>query len=300
MTTRIAITGSNSAVGQALLGRLAARTDLTAVAIVRRDGALAALPQAPSISPVVAPYDNPDTLRSALEGVGCVVHLAGILFEGKATSYQSGNVDTTRALVEAAKAAGVEHVIFISSLGADPASANGYFRSKGEAERLVTGSGIAGTVIRTPLLLGPETAGGKALVRTASQGSVKVLGGGEHTLRPLDVDDLCDAILTAASAANNDASGAATHDLVGPTAVTYAVLIKQMAAILGHDITVGATPIWLAKLGAGVAGLFRSGGMTPAVIDVITSGEEVPHNADGDLGVTLTPLEETLRKLNRS
>jgi len=37
--------------------------------------------------------------------------------------------------------------------------------------------------------------------------------------------------------------------------------------------------------------------MTPTVIDVITSDEMVTHNADTDLGITLTPLSDTLAKL---
>ncbi len=293
--TRIAITGANSAVGNALLTELAGQTDTSAVAIVRRDGALDGLPSAPSITTAVARYEDGDALRAALDGVSCVVHLAGILFESKTTTYQSANVETTRALVEAATDAGGRHLIFISSIGADPASPNGYFQSKGKAEALVTGASFAGTVIRTPLLLGPEMAGGKALVRTASQGSVKTLGGGAHTLRPLDVDDLSAAIL--AAAAQDEPADAAVHDLVGPAGVTYRALIEQMAGLLGKEVAVGSTPIWLAKLGAGAAGLFRQGGMTPDVIDVITSSEDVPHNADGDLAITLTPLTVTLQKL---
>ena len=44
-------------------------------------------------------------------------------------------------------------------------------------------------------------------------------------------------------------------------------------------------------------GVFRRGGVTSAVIDVITAGASVHHNADTDLGVTLTPLSSTLKKL---
>jgi hypothetical protein len=56
----------------------------------------------------------------------------------------------------------------------------------------------------------------------------------------------------------------------------------------------------VAMLGATVAGWTRRGGMTPAVIDVITSDEIVGGNADVALGVTLTPLSATLEKLLRS
>ena len=293
-SVNLAVTGANSAVGRALLTQLASQDDVRAVAAVRNRETLASLPRSPRITPAVISYRDPGSLSAALTDVGCVAHLAGILFENKTTDYQSANVDTTRALADAATAAGVTHVVFISSLGADPSAANAYFRSKGEAERVVTDSGMTATIIRTPLLLGPDTAGGRALVRAASQPSVKILGGGAHVLRPLDVDDLCRAIL---GCCRRPAPGVTVHDLVGPTPLTYRELLKQTATLLGHDLSVRSTPVWLAKLGATIAGMVRTGGMTPTVIEVITSDEAVHDNADGALGVSLTPLADTLAKL---
>ena len=111
----IAVTGANSAVGSALLTRLVGQDDIRVVAAVRRREALSGLPRAPHITPAVISYDRPDSLTAALSGVGCVVHLAGILFESKTSDYQTANVSTTRALVEGARAAAVNHVVFISS-----------------------------------------------------------------------------------------------------------------------------------------------------------------------------------------
>ena len=290
----VAVTGANSAVGRALLTRLVGQDDIRVVAGARHQTALAGLPRAPHITPTVISYDRPDSLTAALTDIGCVVHLAGLLVESRTSDYQTANVGTTRALVEAATAVGVDHVVFISSLGADPNSANRYFRSKGEAERVVADSGIDATIIRTPLLLGRDTAGGRALVRVASQKAARVLGGGSHVLRPLDGDDLCRAII---GCCRRPATGVTVHDLVGPTALTYRELLERTAGLLGHDLSIGSMPRWLAKLGATLASTVRTGGMTPTVIEVITSDEAVDHNADSDLGVSLTPLSDTLAKL---
>ena len=294
---QVAVTGANSAVGRALLARLAGDDGLRVVAVVRRQAAVASLPRSPRIAAAVIGYDQPDRLRAALGGVDCVVHLAGILFETRASDYQRANVDTTRVLVAAARAAGARHIVFVSSLGADPDSPNGYFRSKGEAERLVAGAGVAATIIRTPLLLGPDTAGGRALLRDASRPAVRLLGGGAHRLRPLDVDDLCAAV---ARCCREPSAGARTYELVGPTLLTQRELLRQTARLLGRDLAIRSTPVWLARLGARLAGLIRTGGLTPAVIDVITSDEAVPRNADGDLGIDLTPLSDTLAGLRQS
>ena len=294
---RIVVVGANSAVGTALLAQVAAGDALDAVAAVRRPEVVGGLPQSPRISPRVVDYRRSDDLTDAFVGAGAVVHLAGILFESRTSDYRSGNVEVTRAVVEAARAAAVGHVVFVSSLGADPRSRNGYFRSKGEAERLVAESGLDATIIRTPLLLGPGTAGGRALVAAASRPAARVLGGGAHRLRPLDVDDLCRAVL---GCCERPAAGVRTCDLVGPETLTHRELIERAAGCLGCEARVRSTPVWLARLAARVAGLARKGGLTPAVIDVITSDETVERNAAAELGVSLTPLPDTLARLCRT
>ena len=291
---QVAVTGANSAVGKALLARLAGEDTLRVTAGVRRPRALAGLPQSPRIAPRLIDYDSSDSLRALLDGADCVVHLAGVLFESPSSRYRSANVDTTRALVDAARDAGVGRIVFVSSLGANPRSSNGYYRSKGQAERVVARAGAGAAIIRTPLLLGPGTAGGRALLRDASRGSVRVLGGGVHLLRPLDVDDLCSAILHCCA---QPAGGARTYELVGPTTLSQRDLLQRAARLLDNDPTVRTMPIGLAKLTARCAGLLRTGGLTPAVIDVITSDETVRRNADADLGVELTPLTDTLARL---
>ena len=293
-TTNIAVTGANSAVGAALLRQIASREAPHAVAAVRRPEALAGLPQSPRITGRLLDYGRPESVRDVVAGADCVVHLAGVLIESGRTSYQSGNVDTTRALVDAALDAGVGRIVFVSSLGADPGSPNGYYQSKGEAESLVAGAGIAAAIIRTPLLLGPDTAGGRALLRDAARRSARVLGGGAHLLRPLDVEDLCSAILRCCT---EPAADLHTYELVGPTALSQRDLLLRTARLLGADLAVRSMPIPLAKLVAGCAGLVRTGGLTPAVIDVITAGETVGRNADEDLGIELTPLADTLARL---
>ena len=291
---RIAITGANSSVGKVLLRHVLRQDDLEARAAVRTKEAVATLPRAPGITPCVIRFDDRDTLAALLDGVNCLVHLAGILIENKHSTYQTANVDAAQAIVEACRHTNVEHIVFISSLGADVNSKNRYYHSKGLAEQIVAHSGVAATIIRTSILLGPGTAGAQSLVRTASQTSVKVLGGGNHSLRPLDVDDLSAAILYCCRV---HASGVAVHELVGPEPITHRDLIITIGRLMGRAVSITATPVWAAKLGAAMVSRIRHGGMTPTVIDVITTDETVRTNSDVDLHVRLTPLSATLEKL---
>ena len=51
------------------------------------------------------------------------------------------------------------------------------------------------------------------------------------------------------------------------------------------------------QAGAAIKSRLSGGGVSSAVIDVITANEQVAHNADAALGITLTPLSETLAKI---
>ena len=86
----IAITGANSGVGTILLRHLAERADIQVVACVRSARAAAALPTSPRISARAIDYDDREGLASALTGTGCVVHLAGILFESPTSTLSDG------------------------------------------------------------------------------------------------------------------------------------------------------------------------------------------------------------------
>lgn len=291
---KICITGANSSVGQNLLNHLANKEDAEVIAGVRSQKAFADLPQAANIKPTTISYEDSESLNTAMAGADCVIHLAGILIESKHSNYASANVAATAAVVAAAQSQNLKHIIFISVVGASPDSNNAYFRSKGAAEQIVAGSGIAATIIRTPILLGPGTAGAWSLLAAAKNPKCKVLGGGHYRMRPLDTDDLSSALTTLGM---NPASGVSTHELVGPQSIPYRELIQKTAKMLGKEVEVGSVPVLMAKIGAALTSTLKGGGITPTVIDVITSDEIVETNADAALGLTLSSLDDTLQRI---
>jgi len=291
---KIAVAGANSGVGAILLRHLDSCAGIDVIACVRSARAAAGLPASPRISARVIDYDNREGLAAALNGSTSVVHLAGVLFESPTSTYQTANVDATRAVVNACRTCGISRLVLVSALGADPESSNRYWSSKGHAERIVVESGLSAVIIRTPILLGPRMAGARAVVHAAAQRTATLLGGGRHVIRPLDVDDLSLAVRRCCDPSEVRDG---IYELVGPEPTRYRDVIARTAALMGHQVSFRSMPVWLAKLGAAVAGLKRKRGMTPTVIDVITSDEAVHENADVALGVSLTPLAATLQKL---
>ena len=143
---KIAVTGANSSVGRNLLAHVAENSDISVLAVVRSESAAASLPASPQITARIISYDDVGELAETLEGASCIVHLAGILIENRASTYASANVAATAAVVQASQKAGVQYIVFISVLGASLDSPNRFFRSKGEAENAVADSGISAEV----------------------------------------------------------------------------------------------------------------------------------------------------------
>ena len=291
---KVAITGANSSVGKNLLVRLSKEEDITIVAGVRNEKVIPELPKSPAIKPTVINYDDIKSLEKALDGADIVIHLAGILIETKHSNYANANIAATAAIVDAAKKSDVKSIIFISVVGASPESRNAYFRSKGVAEELVLSSGLGARILRTPILFGPNAAGSQAIIGMISSGQAKLLGGGHYQMRPLDIDDLSEALTILCSASIQDQ---VTYELVGPESAPYRDIIEMTAQVMGKTIAFGNVPILLAKFGAAITSILKGGGITPTVIDVITQDEIVKTNADSALGITLTPMKQTLEKM---
>ncbi|WP_029135827.1 SDR family oxidoreductase [Nakamurella lactea] len=77
-------------------------------------------------------------IDAAVGGVHTVLHLAG---------GPKGDAEATAHLVRAARAAGVEHLVYISVIGADRVPV-GWLQSKLAAEQAIAGSGIGWTTMR--------------------------------------------------------------------------------------------------------------------------------------------------------
>ena len=272
------------------------RPDLELVACVRSERAASQLPELPEGRGRVAfvDFDDAESLSAAFRGVRSVIHLAGILIETPTTSYESANVETVRAALAAARAEGVEKFVLVGAMGADLESSNRYFRSKAQGERLVTESGLHYTVLRAPLVLACASEGVRAFVRETGQAFVPLVGGGHTVAQPLDARDLARGAL--AAAAEVDRARDCALELVGPEAASMRELIARGAALRGRRSRVLSVPRWLAATVLWLRSRVSRGGLTPTVLDVMmTDVSHDPKPAAVELGLELTPLEETLR-----
>ncbi|MEV4564086.1 NAD(P)H-binding protein [Nonomuraea sp. NPDC049419] len=94
---------------------------------------------------VVAELTTGAGVAEAVSGADVVLHLASAPYKGRYT--RRVELDGTAALLGAARAAGVRHLVYVSIVGVDRVPW-GYFRTKVEAERLVRDGGVPWTILR--------------------------------------------------------------------------------------------------------------------------------------------------------
>jgi uncharacterized protein YbjT (DUF2867 family) len=295
---KLVVTGANSAVGRAILrcGPKVAVTPTTFVAAVRSDRAAEQIRSELNTSNdlVRISYNDPASLDAAFRGAVAVIHLPGILVERPDSTYEQANVESTRSVVESAKRAGVQKLVLVSATGADETSSNRYYRTKGQAEAFVVASGLAYSVLRAPLILGPGTAGAAALKRNANLRKARLIGGGRNLQQPLYVEDLARAAVmaaTQASVANN-----LTLELVGPVSLPERELVERAARSLGHEVRIGSIPKSLLSLALAVRQRVGVRGFSPDVLEVITADTRIdPQLAANEIGIQLTGIDEMIQ-----
>ncbi|MDX3643399.1 SDR family oxidoreductase [Streptomyces sp. MB09-02B] len=125
--TTILVTGGTGALGRPLTERL--RAEGHEVRVLSRHAQ-------PYAVDLVAGGSG---LDAAVAGVDTIVHCA--------TSPRGGDEKAAEHLIDAARRAGVCHLVYISIVGVDRVPL-GYYRSKLAVERLVEGSGLGWTILR--------------------------------------------------------------------------------------------------------------------------------------------------------
>lgn len=294
---KVVITGANSAAGRAIL-RYASREPSpgTFLAAVRSGEAEQQIRSAcGEISGVCrVSYSDPASLDAAFQGAFAVIHLAGILVEQRQSTYEQANVESTRAVVNAAKRNKLEKIVLVSAIGADEKSRNRYFRTKGAAEALVCDSGLKYTILRVPILLGPNTAGAATLRRHLAGKSTKLIDGGRYNQQPLHVQDLARATVIAATqlpAAEN-----ATLEMVGPCSLAEREIIEHAARLLGRTIRIGSVPKSILSLALAIRERIFGPGFSRDVLDVITAESRAdPLPAAREFGIELTGIDQMIR-----
>lgn len=293
----VTVFGGSGFVGTQVVRALARRGWRVRVAVRRPGRAWDLKPQGDvgQIQAVRCDVTDPVMIAEALKGADAVVNLVGILHETPSRKFQALHVEASRAIAEAAQAAGIGRLVQMSAIGADANSPSAYARTKAEAEAAVRAVRPDAVIIRPSVVFG---AGDDFLNKFAAMAgyapALPLIGGGRTKFQPVYVGDVAEAI--ARAVADRDAAGRA-FELGGPAVWTFEDILKLVLRETHKSRLLLPIPFPVARLIGAFAQLTAFVGLAPMLtrdqVLMLQVDNVVAPGAEGlsALGVEPTGLE---------
>lgn len=263
------VTGASGQLGRSILDRLLDRGIAPIVATTRTPAKLTEYATR-GIEVRRADFDEPGALEEAFAGA------RRMLLVSTSDLEPGQRLKSHLAAIDAAVAAGVEHIVYTSLTNPHPGSPITFAGDHRETERRLAALGISRTVLRnnlyTDLLLasGAQAVATGRLVAAAGDGKVGYVTRAD-----------CAA---AAAAALADETGTATYDITGPASVGMAEVAAVLSSLAGT--TISYVPTSAAEL---ESAMVRHGMAAPMARLLVSIDEGI---AAGHLDVASTAVED--------
>jgi uncharacterized protein YbjT (DUF2867 family) len=237
MSSRLLITGATGMIGSLLTEALVARGVEFSV-MLRPGDSGDRFAGKPGVTATEGDFDDPASLRKALEGVDRAFLLTNSTERTEAQQI---------AFVEAAQAQRVEQVVYLSQLAADQRSPVRFLRYHGAVEAAFVSSTVGWTFVRPNLIL-------QAYVPFApviGQGLLQAPIGDA----PVSVVDARDIAAVAVAALTEDGHAGKTYTVTGPAAVAHAEIATELGNAIGRPVRFESIPpeaFLVALTGAGM------------------------------------------------
>jgi NADH dehydrogenase len=249
MTRKVAtVFGGSGFIGRYVVQRLAALGYVVRAAVRDTEAAMFLKPMGGvgQIVPLFAPVEQEAPVARAVEDAGVVINLAGILAERRKGDFFRVHKEGAARIARLAAASGVQRLVHVSAIGADPAGKSDYARSKGQGEQAVRSSFAASVILRPSILFGAEDQFFNRFANLAMLSPVVPIVGGKTKFQPVYVGDVADAIVAGAT---GKAAGALL-ELGGPEVRTFRQLIEYMLAVTHRHRAIWDMPLGVARLNA--------------------------------------------------
>jgi uncharacterized protein YbjT (DUF2867 family) len=176
------------------------------------------------------------------------VHLAGAIRDQPLGSIEELNGIATWRMVQAAERAGVEHFVFMSSLGAARHDRTRFLRAKALAEGAVLASSVRHTVFAPSMIYAPGDMFMTLLERMALLPVMPVSGRGRARYQPIWAEDVADCVMAALVPGAN-AAGRVRHELAGPQTLSHEQIVEIVLRAAGRPRPVVNVPTALVSRG---------------------------------------------------
>src|SRR6266550_7696363 len=153
-------------------------------------------PDDPHLQSVEANIHDERSVADALAGAYGVVNAVSLYVEHGQQTFHSVHVESAQRVAAQAHRAGVERLVHVSGIGADPASQSRYIRTRGEGELVVGAAFADARIIRPAVMFGPDDAFLTIILKLLRQLPIyPMFGRGLMRLQPAYVEDVAAAIV---------------------------------------------------------------------------------------------------------
>jgi nucleoside-diphosphate-sugar epimerase len=309
------VTGGSGFVGRALIARLN-QAGHEVRALARSEAAIRAV-QAAGAQAVRGDLEDVAAMRAGMQGCTWVFHSAAkVGLAGRREDFLRDNVEGTRHMLDAARAAMVKRVVHISTeavlcgrpivdvdeTAERPKHPVGlYAETKGMAEDLVRAAnreGLETVIVRPRFIWGRgDTTLLANFVEATRRGVYAWIGSGHHRTSTCHVRNVCEGAMRAAERGRPGE----IYFLTDGAPVEFRDFVTRMVATQGVTLPERSLPHWLARILAEVmVRTMKDPPITPMVVRLI--GETVTLRDDKarrELGYTSSvSIEEGLRELS--
>ncbi len=284
--------GGSGFIGRYVVQRLAQQGWIVRVAVSAPDRARFLMTQGAvgQIVPLAASVTDEAAAAQAIAGAALVVNLVGILFERKPGDFQRIQAEGAGRVARLAAAAGAKRLVHVSAIGADPASASAYGRSKGEGEIAVRAAFPDATILRPSIVFGPEDGFFNRFAQISRLLPVMPVVRGDVRFQAVYVGDVAAAV--AAAAVREDAIGR-TYELGGPRVAAFRELMAYILEVTGQRKPLVNVPEGIVQLQARIGEKLPTPPLTRDQLLMLEKDNVVAEGAStlGDLGVAASAME---------
>lgn len=273
MPKTIFVTGATGTIGSQVVSALSKKPDVVVRAGVRSTAKAAKLKKG-NVTPVDFDYERPETF-AALEGVDALFLL---------TPFTPDQVALGTSLVDAAKKAGVKHIVKLSAIGAEQEPGIQLGRWHRAIEKHIEASGIAWTFLRPNNFMDNFVG-----FYPPDKEGVMYLPWGDGACSFIDARDVAAVAATALTESGHDGKA---YVLTGPEAFTIGEAAKSIAEVTGRTVKYVDVPEEAAK--GAMAGMGMPAWMVDAMMEL--------HAVDkaGHASVVTSVVKETTGQTPRS
>ena len=293
---RTAVLGGSGFIGRYVVQRLAARGDVVPVGCRHAEEAkfLMTLGNVGQIAALNVTIDDEQRLPAFLAGNDALVNCVGILRQNGSQTFERAHHLGPARMARLAREAGVERLVHISAIGADPRSPSAYARTKAAGEAAVRDAFPTATILRPSVVFGPEDQFFNRFAAIAMiSPALPLIGGGRTRFQPVYVGDVADAVL---KCLEDPATAGRTYELGGPRIYTFRELLELLLGEIRRKRLLIGLPFGAAAFQARLMSILPNPPLTPDQVELLKRDNVVSSGALtlATLGISATAVEGIL------